>query len=70
MGMRKDISDLVKRCEVCQRNKSLSGSPSGLLQPLALPSTVWEEISMDFVEGLPRSNGMSSILVVVDRFSK
>ncbi|KAJ9546382.1 hypothetical protein OSB04_018925 [Centaurea solstitialis] len=70
MGMRKDIADLVKKCEICQRNKSLSGSPAGLLQPLALPNKVWDEVSMDFIEGLPRSNGMSTIFVVVDRLSK
>lgn len=28
VGMRKDIANLVKQCEVCQRNKNLSGSPS------------------------------------------
>ncbi|KAJ9536215.1 hypothetical protein OSB04_un000601 [Centaurea solstitialis] len=70
IGMRKDIADLVKKCEICQRNKSLSGSPAGLLQSLALPNKVWDEVSMDFIEGLPRSNGMSTIFVVVDRLSK
>lgn len=66
VGMRKDIGDMVKRCDICQRNKHISGSPAGLLQPISLPLKVWEEISMDFIEGLPLSTGFATILVVVD----
>ncbi|KAJ9555024.1 hypothetical protein OSB04_009638 [Centaurea solstitialis] len=64
VGMRKDISKMVSECEICQRNKVLSGSPAGLLQPLALPTMVWSDITMDFIEGLPKSGGWNSIMVV------
>jgi hypothetical protein len=67
---RRLVEDFVRACAVCQRNKTESLHPVGLLQPLEIPSSVWSDIAMDFVEGLPRVNGKSVILTVVDRFSK
>jgi hypothetical protein len=64
------VQDWVRSCATCQRNKTETLQPAGLLQPLEVPSQVWADISMDFIEGLPKINGKSIILTVVDRFSK
>jgi hypothetical protein len=60
----------VCACITCQRNKADHLHPAGLLQPLEVPTTVWSDLAMDFIEGFPRVNGKSVILIVVDRFSK
>jgi transposase InsO family protein len=69
-GDRALVADWVRNYTTCQRNKTPALSPAGLLQPLEVPSQVWADISMDFIEGLPKVGGKSVILTVVDRFSK
>lgn len=69
-GMRKDVQEFVAQCNICQKTKYETKMPSGLLQPLPIPSAIWEDLSLDFITGLPQSQGHSAILVVVDRFSK
>jgi len=64
------VQDWVCACTTCQRNKTETTRPAGLLQPLDVPTQIWADISMDFIEGLPKVAGKSVILTVVDRFSK
>ena len=68
--MKADIRQFVAQCAICQQNKYSNLSPVGLLQPLPIPEKIWDDISMDFIEALPLSGGIDSILVVVDRLSK
>ena len=60
----------MAECLVCQQNKVETVKTSGLIQPLNIPSQHWEEVSMDFITGLPKSEGKNVIMVVVDRLTK
>jgi hypothetical protein len=70
-GMKRDIAEYVSLCDTCQRVKAEHRRPAGLLQPLKIPKWKWEEIGMDFIVGLPRTQvGYDSIWVIVDRLTK
>ena len=58
------------QCVVYQRSKYDNCPSLGLLQPIQVPKEVWEDVCMDFIEGLHKSFGKENIFVVVDRFSK
>jgi len=68
--MKKEIAAFIARCYNCCRVKAVH-MKAGLLQPLSIPSWKWEEVSMDFISGLPSSvKGYDSIWVIVDRLTK
>jgi len=70
-GMKKDVATLVMHCRTCQLVKAECRHPGGLLQPLPIPEWKFEDISMDFVHGLPTTQtGNDSIWVIVDRLTK
>ncbi|GJT91570.1 retrotransposon-related protein [Tanacetum coccineum] len=69
-GMRKQVKKFVRECLVCQKCKPDLSAYPGLLQPLPIPNTIWSQIFMDFIEGIPKSQGKDVIMVVVDRLSK
>lgn len=69
-GMKEDIKKYVLACQVCNQAKPEHGKLPGLLQPLPIPPQAWHTVSMDFVEGMPKSKNFDTILVVIDKFSK
>ena len=69
-GLREDVKKYVKECDTCQRLKYETCIATGLLQPLPIPDKPWLDVSMDFVEGLPKSQSKDVVFVVVDRLNK
>jgi hypothetical protein len=69
--MKIEIAKYVARCDTCCKVKAVHLKSAGMLQPLPIPSWKWEDISMDFITGLPKtSRGFDSIWVIVDRLTK
>jgi len=56
-AMHKDVRQYVQDCLVCQQAKTENTLPSCLLQPLRIPDQIRENLAMDFIAGLPSSNG-------------
>jgi hypothetical protein len=65
-----DIQNYVKGCSACQKNKIIRQPGHVSLSPLPIPEQPWQEISIDMIGPLPKSDKYDSILVIVDRFSK
>jgi hypothetical protein len=69
--MKIEIARYVARCDTCRRVKAIHMKTAGPLQSLPIPTWKWEDISMDFIVGLPRTaKGYDSIWVIVDRLTK
>uniref|UniRef100_A0A8P4FYW6 Gypsy retrotransposon integrase-like protein 1 n=1 Tax=Dicentrarchus labrax TaxID=13489 RepID=A0A8P4FYW6_DICLA len=69
-SMARDTRAFVAACSVCAHGKSSHQLPAGQLHPLPVLSRPWSHIALDFVTGLPTSEGNDTILTIVDRFSK
>ena len=69
--MKKEIAEFVYACLICQKSKIEHQKPSGLLQSLSIPEWKWDNISMDFVFGFPRTPSSHDVVwVIVDRLTK
>jgi len=68
-GLKSYIQKFVVECLVGQQNKVEIIKTPCTLQPSSIPSQHWEEVSKDFITGLPKSEGKSVIMVVVDRIT-
>ena len=70
-GMKREIAEYVSRCAICQQVKAERKKPFGLMQPLPVPQWKWEDITMNFVYKLPRTqNEYDGIWVIVDWLTK
>lgn len=68
--LREDVARFVANCKDCQVTKYEAKKMAGLLCPLPIPYRPWDDLSLDFIVGLPAYKGNTVILGVVDRFSK
>ncbi|XP_073107342.1 uncharacterized protein [Elaeis guineensis] len=57
-------------CYWQMKNKYENVASPGSLQPLPHPQGIFTDITMDFIDGLPKSQGRTVIMVVVDRLTK
>lgn len=69
-GISQDVEQFFASCVDRQHTKYETRKPAGLLCPLLVPCRPWEDLSLDFITGLPTFRGCTAILVVGDRFSK
>jgi hypothetical protein len=69
--MKGEIAEYVSSCDTCQRIKASHLKTAGQMQPLTIPTWKWDDISMDFIVGLPLTpRKHDSIWVIVDRLTK
>jgi len=66
LGLKEDVKKYVQGCFKCQQNKVQHQKKAGELHPLDIPQGPWQEISIDIIGLLPKSNGMDAIVVIVD----
>ena len=69
-GLKTDVQRFMIECLVCQQNKVETVKTPSLLQPLNIHFQRCDEFLMDFITGLPKSEGKNVIMVVVDRLTK
>src|SRR6185312_12563789 len=70
-GMDADVLQYVRTCDACQRNKPSQQATAGLLQSLPIPDHPWQQVTMDLITQLPKSQqGNDAIVVFVDKLSK
>ncbi|KAI2647611.1 Transposon Tf2-6 polyprotein [Labeo rohita] len=69
-SLQTDTISFVRDCSICNNSKSTHQLPAGLLHPLPVPQRPWSHIAIDFVTDLPPSSGYTTILTVINRFSK
>jgi hypothetical protein len=71
MRMKRETACYISECDTCRKVKTDYMKPGGLLQPLNISEWKWDDISMDFIVGLPMTTRkFDSIWVIMDQLSK
>jgi len=68
--MHRDVDQYLRNCHICQWSRIARHTSFAILRPLPIQNAAWRHLSMDFITGLPWSNGFNAILVVVCRLTK
>ena len=68
--MKDTVYRYIRNCHTCRRAKAPRDQYNGLLKPLPIPTRPWTDVTLDFVTGLPHSNGYNAVLMVIDRLTK
>jgi hypothetical protein len=69
--MKREIARYVSEYDTCRKVKADYMKPGGLLQPLNIPDCKWDDISMDFIMGLPMTTRKIDLIwVIMDQFTK
>ncbi|GMH01058.1 hypothetical protein Nepgr_002897 [Nepenthes gracilis] len=61
-GLKRAVKKLVSECDTCQKIEHDYCAQMGLMQLLLIPKGIWEDLTVDFVEGLTNSMGFETIL--------
>ena len=71
-GLSQEVRRFLCNCDVCGRVTIWRHRKKGLLKPLPIPERNWQDISIDFMDQLPRTepDGATNLMVVTDRLSK
>lgn len=69
-GYAATVKRYIRNCHPCQRSKAPRDKTNGLLVPLPVPQKRWQDIAMDFITGLPLSEGFNAICTLIDRLTK
>ncbi|KAK3548859.1 hypothetical protein QTP70_021279 [Hemibagrus guttatus] len=65
-----DVEEYVQACPTYAQSRANHQLLEGLLEPLPIPRHPWSHLSVDFLTALPDSGGFTTVMVMVDRFSK
>jgi hypothetical protein len=68
--MKKDLDRHVRNCHTCQWSKATHRKTYGFLRPLEVPEQPWMNLNMDFIVGLPESDGFNTVWIVVNCLTK